>query len=148
MLVSIDGGSAMPPYEQIVCGVVDAVREGTLIAGTKLPTVRALAGELRISPNTVARAYRELEAKGLIETHGRLGTFVAPGADPVRGRAESAATEFVAQLTGLGYGAAEIRSLVEAALRGTDGSSGGGEAADRHDDREDEQGADIGERGA
>lgn len=147
MLVSIDGGSAMPPYEQIVCGVVDAVREGNLIAGTKLPTVRALAGELRISPNTVARAYRELEAKGLIETRGRLGTFVAPGADPVRGRAESAATDFVAQLTGLGYGAVEIRSLVEAALRGPEGSRVHEQPADRHDDRKDKQGTDIGEHG-
>ncbi|MBD8506142.1 GntR family transcriptional regulator [Hoyosella sp. G463] len=147
MLVSIDGGSALPPYEQIVCGVVDAVREGALIAGTKLPTVRALAGDLRISPNTVARAYRELEARGVIETHGRLGTFVAPGADPVRGRAESAATEFVAQLTGLGYGAAEIRILVDAALRGIDGSSVEDQAADRHDDRQDKKRADVGERG-
>ncbi|GGC68253.1 GntR family transcriptional regulator [Hoyosella rhizosphaerae] len=118
MLVSIDGESSIPPYEQILAQVVESVRSGSLISGSKLPTVRALAAALGVSPNTVARAYRELEATGVIETHGRLGTFVAEGVDPVRSRAESLTTDFVATLTALGCTHDEVRCLVNAALTG------------------------------
>lgn len=57
--------------------MIDAVRDGRLAPGVRLPTVRQLAAESRLAPNTVARAYRELETAGIIETRGRKGTFVA-----------------------------------------------------------------------
>lgn len=68
---------------------------GRLLPGDRLPTVRELARELDLAPNTVAKAYRELEAAGFVVTAGRRGTFVAdrlPGADVGRSLAEAAQT--------------------------------------------------------
>lgn len=104
MILSVDPGSVVPAYEQIVGQVTTAIRSGTLVAATRLPTVRQLAGDLGLAPNTVARAYRELEARGLVMTNGRRGTVVAvPPADPLGDEIDAAATLFVksAQRSGL-----------------------------------------------
>lgn len=77
MSLFVDTSSVEPPYEQVRRQIADGVASGTLAAGHKLPTVRQLAADLGLAPNTVARAYRELEADGVLETHGRKGTFVA-----------------------------------------------------------------------
>ncbi len=69
-----DGG---PPYRQLIDGVRRRIERGTLLPGDRIPPVRALADELGLAPNTVARAYRELEDEGWIEGRGRAGTFVA-----------------------------------------------------------------------
>ena len=69
-----------PPFEQLRAQVARRAASGELPAGTKLPTVRALATELGLAANTVARAYRELEADGVVVTEGRRGTFIAYGA--------------------------------------------------------------------
>ena len=61
--------------------IIGGIRDGELTPGTRLPTVRELAGQINLAVNTVARAYRELEAAGILETKGRFGTFVAR-ADP------------------------------------------------------------------
>ena len=61
-------------------GIAVRAADGTLPAGTRLPTVRALSEQLGLAANTVARAYRELEADGVVVTEGRRGTFVASGA--------------------------------------------------------------------
>ncbi len=66
----------VPVYLQIVQQVKAAVSLGTLRAGDRLPTVRELAGHLAINPNTVAKAYRELEASGTVTTASVRGTFV------------------------------------------------------------------------
>lgn len=77
MILSVDSGSVVPAYEQIVGQVVAAVRSGALLPGTKLPTVRQLAGDLGLATNTVARAYRQLEGEGVVATNRRNGTVVA-----------------------------------------------------------------------
>jgi DNA-binding transcriptional regulator YhcF (GntR family) len=73
----VDPGSSEPPFEQVRRQLAAGAADGSLPAGHKLPTVRQLAADLGLAVNTVARAYRELEADGVIETHGRRGTFVA-----------------------------------------------------------------------
>jgi GntR family transcriptional regulator len=67
----------MPVYRQIVDQVRGAVASGALGAGDQLPTVRQLAVDLEVNPNTVVRAYRELEYDGLLETHQGTGTFIS-----------------------------------------------------------------------
>jgi GntR family transcriptional regulator len=67
----------MPVYRQIIDQVRGAIASGLLSAGDQLPTVRQLAVDLAINPNTVVRAYRELELGGLLETHQGTGTFIS-----------------------------------------------------------------------
>ncbi len=69
--------NGVPVYRQIIDQVRSGMALGTLAAGDQLPTVRQLAVDLAINPNTVMRAYRELELGGLLETHQGTGTFVA-----------------------------------------------------------------------
>ncbi len=76
MIISVDPAASRPPYEQVKTQVEHLIRRGELAQGTRLPTVRQLAGDLGLAVNTVARAYKELEADHLIETRGRNGTFV------------------------------------------------------------------------
>ncbi|MFE3293186.1 GntR family transcriptional regulator [Rhodococcus sp. NPDC059234] len=118
MRIVIDPDSPTAPFEQLKRQVLEQVRGGTLIAGTKLPTVRALAEELGLAANTVAKSYRELETLGAIETRGRLGSFVAAVGDASMAAAERAATEYVAVVRGLGLADEVARRLVDAAIRG------------------------------
>jgi DNA-binding transcriptional regulator YhcF (GntR family) len=76
MQISVDPAAAKPPYEQVKEQIVGLIRRGELAQGTRIPTVRQLAGDLGLAVNTVARAYKELEADRLVETRGRNGTFV------------------------------------------------------------------------
>jgi GntR family transcriptional regulator len=73
----LDLHSGVPVYRQLIDQVRGGVASGSLSAGDQLPTVRQLAVDLAINPNTVLRAYRELELGGLLETHQGTGTFVA-----------------------------------------------------------------------
>src|SRR5580693_830844 len=73
----LDLHSGMPVYRQIMDQVRGGVASGVLTAGDQLPTVRQLAVDLEINPNTVVRAYRELEFGGLLETHQGTGTFIS-----------------------------------------------------------------------
>ncbi len=77
MAFTIDPTSGVPPFEQLRSQVTADVDTGARPAGSSLPTVRALAAELSLAVNTVAKAYRALEADGVIETRGRGGSFVA-----------------------------------------------------------------------
>src|ERR1700735_1330338 len=74
MLLHLHTG--VPIYRQIIDQVRGAIASGNLAAGDQLPTMRQLAVDLAINPNTVVRAYRELELGGLIETHQGTGTFI------------------------------------------------------------------------
>jgi len=78
--LTLDAASSLPPYEQLRSRVAAGVHDGSLPAGARLPTVRSLAGQLGLAVNTVAKAYRALEADGVIETRGRAGTFVSSAA--------------------------------------------------------------------
>jgi len=69
--------SGVPVYRQLIDQVRSGVASGSLIAGDQLPTVRQLAVDLAINPNTVLKAYRELELGGLLETHQGTGTFIS-----------------------------------------------------------------------
>lgn len=75
-LITVDLRDATPPYEQIRAQVASLIAVGQLADGARLPTVRALASDLGVATGTVARAYKELEASGLIESRRRLGTVV------------------------------------------------------------------------
>ena len=74
---AIDLHSGVPVYRQLIDQVRVGIASGSLIAGDQLPTVRQVAVDLEINPNTVMRAYRELELGGLLETHQGTGTFIA-----------------------------------------------------------------------
>lgn len=115
--IEIDQASAVAPYEQLRIQLLEQIRSGELAAGTRLPTVRRLAGDLGLAPNTVARAYRELEQAGVIETRGRNGTVVALSPDAATRGAQEAAAAFVARLRALGIPDDEALRYVDAALR-------------------------------
>lgn len=116
MDIPVDHHSVVPPYEQLRQGVIARVRSGELAAGTKIPTVRALAVQLGLAPNTVARAYRELEQDGVLETRGRLGSFIASSGDPTQDAAGRAATEYVAIIRRLGLDDEAALHYIRAAL--------------------------------
>nr|WP_203644837.1 GntR family transcriptional regulator [Streptomyces sp. SID14478] len=100
MKLRIDDSAA--PYEQVRAQISGQARAGTLPVGYKLPTVRGLAEELGLAPNTVAKAYRALEADGVIETRGRNGTFIAAARDAASREASSAAQAYAERAKRLG----------------------------------------------
>lgn len=73
----LDMRSGVPVYRQIIDQVLGGIAAGTLTAGHQLPTVRQVAVDLSINPNTVVRAYRELEIRGVLETQQGTGTFIS-----------------------------------------------------------------------
>lgn len=113
-LVTIDDEAADPPYAQVREQVRAKVDAGELPAGTRLPPVRTLATELGLAVNTVARAYRELEALGVIETRGRAGSVVTGGG--VERAAREAAAEFAERMRELGVDRSEATELVRRAM--------------------------------
>ncbi|MFL6142538.1 MAG: GntR family transcriptional regulator [Labedaea sp.] len=115
-MLSIEPDSSVPPYEQVRTQLAGQINDGTLAVGTRLPTVRALAAELGLAANTVARAYRELEDAGLVDTRGRAGTFVSATGDRSRAEAARAAREYAASTRALGLAPAEALRIVAAAL--------------------------------
>ncbi|MEV4809652.1 GntR family transcriptional regulator [Micromonospora avicenniae] len=116
MLISVDLDSAVPPYEQVRGQLAEMIGDGRLPVGTRLPTVRQLAADLNLAPNTVARAYRELEGAGLLETRGRNGTFVAPGRDDAMDRLQRSAAGYALEARRLGVPPGTALALVRAAL--------------------------------
>jgi DNA-binding transcriptional regulator YhcF (GntR family) len=120
--IVVDPALEMPPYVQIVEQVRALIERGVLAPGAVLPTVRQLAGDLAVAPNTVARAYADLQDDGWIVSDGRRGTRVVedvPSADRrVRGRAlRDAVSKFVASLTHRGYTEGEIADEVRRLLQ-------------------------------
>lgn len=122
MIVSVDPAHRDPPYHQIWVQVVAAVTSGSLPGGSRLPTIRQLAADLDLAPNTVARAYRELEGAGVIETRGRKGSFVCeaatgrvPGTERRR-RLDAAARACVDEARRIGAPASEVADAVARAL--------------------------------
>jgi DNA-binding transcriptional regulator YhcF (GntR family) len=87
-----------------------------LAAGTRLPTVRALADQLGLAANTVAKAYRELEADGVIETRGRNGSFIALSGDSAERALQQDAAAYAARASGLGVEPARALEFIRNAL--------------------------------
>lgn len=110
----IDAAAPEPPYEQVKTAIRKAVARAELRPGDRLPTVRRLATELGLAPNTVARAYRELELAGLVQTRGRGGTFIS--GDEVQRAAREAATAYADRIRALGLSASEGVELARRAL--------------------------------
>jgi GntR family transcriptional regulator len=77
VLFQLDTASGVPFYRQVIDQVLLAVADGRLKPGVQLPTVRQLAVDLSVNLNTIARAYREMEIRGIVETQQGTGTFVA-----------------------------------------------------------------------
>jgi GntR family transcriptional regulator len=73
----LDAHSGVPVYRQLIDQVQAAIASGALAVGDQLPTVRQVAVDLTINPNTVSRAYREMEIRGILDTQQGTGTFIA-----------------------------------------------------------------------
>ncbi|SDS95046.1 GntR family transcriptional regulator [Actinoplanes derwentensis] len=116
MDIVIDPDSPVAPYEQVRLRIAALAADGELAAGTRLPAVRALATGLGLAANTVARAYRELEAAGLVETRGRHGTVITAKAAGTSGQAQRAAIAYAERTRSLGVPASVALALVKAAL--------------------------------
>lgn len=116
-MITIDPGSPIAPFEQLRTQIIDAVAEGRLPVGERLPTVRKLAADLQLAPGTVARAYRELETGGIIETRGRNGTFIRAHGDVRTQHVQEAAAAFAATARELQIDPHEALELVRRALR-------------------------------
>jgi len=93
--VVVDPAAHAAPSEQVRAQVEALIRTGGLVPGDRLPTVRALAADLGLAANTVARAYKELEAAGLVEAHSRAGTTVASGEHSIEAALGVLAARFV-----------------------------------------------------
>ncbi len=74
---SLDATNGVPFYKQIILQVEMAIADGRISTGDQLPTVRSLAVDLQVNPNTVARAYSELEIRGIVNTQQGTGTFIS-----------------------------------------------------------------------
>ncbi|MCM2429285.1 GntR family transcriptional regulator [Streptomyces sp. RKAG337] len=115
--ITVAADAATAPFEQVREQIADQARTGRLPIGHKLPTVRGLAEELGLAANTVAKAYRALEADGVVETRGRNGTFVAAAGDAAERQAAAAAAEFAQRAHRLGLDRAAALAAVQEALR-------------------------------
>ena len=114
IIFRLDPKSGVPIYRQIQDQVRFAIASGLLTAGEQLPTVRALAVELAVNPNTVIKAYSELEREGILTTEQGTGTFVgelakAPVLDKDRqAKLLSLCAEYLAQAAQYGYSAEDV----------------------------------------
>jgi len=116
MGIRIDAASPESPFAQLRDQIRGQVLSGELEPGTRLPTVRGLATDLGLATNTVARAYRELEGLGMIETRGRAGSFVS--GEGVERAAREATHAYVEQLRSLGVERERAIALVRRAYGG------------------------------
>jgi GntR family transcriptional regulator len=121
MRVRINRGSGVPESEQLRRKVAGLIERGTLGPGERLPPVRALAEQLGLAVNTVAKTYRELEDAGFVIARGRLGTFVAETLPARPSAAESrlaeAAETYAGRARQLGFRASEALEQARRALK-------------------------------
>lgn len=115
--ISLDDG--VPIYQQIVTQVKYLIAANRLKAGVELPTIRALAEQLQVNPNTVARAYRELEQEGVVEKRSTKGTFVADSVSKLSTRHRQAALrkridQLLAEAKQLGFSIDQLYEQIEA----------------------------------
>ena len=130
MKIIVDLGRAEPAWQQLMHGVLDQIARGGLEAGAQLPSVRGMAQSVRLNPNTVARAYRELETVGAVEGRQGRGVFVTQDGPQVARRERGGVLvdeiqETIARARAAGMDDEQIRKAVEAALRRRRTSVGG-----------------------
>jgi DNA-binding transcriptional regulator YhcF (GntR family) len=117
----LDPASGVATYLQLVQQVRDALRLGLLEPGDRLPTAQQVVARLAINPNTVLKAYRDLEREGLVRGRPGMGTFVIgtlPGTDPaVQGRFLAAMTDLLRAARSAGLGPDDIESIYRTAVR-------------------------------
>ena len=117
----VDGRSGVPPYLQLVQQVRQALRMGVLTVGDQLPTVREVVAAVAVNPNTVLKAYRDLEREGLVEARAGLGTFVRarpPGPPPgTHSRLGRSLAHWVREARESGLDDESIESLLRVTLR-------------------------------
>ena len=117
----LDGRSVVPPYRQIVQQVRQALRMGVLDVGDKLPTVREVVAATAVNPNTVLKAYRDLERDGLVEPRAGHGTFVVgrPAGPPpgIHSRLARSLAQWVQGARVAGLDDESIESLLHVTLR-------------------------------
>lgn len=123
MFADLDPKSAVPLYEQIALRLKAAVATGELRAGDSLPSVRQLAGKLRINPATVVQAYRGLEDEGFVELRQGAGTYVRQVGSESRSReriaqARRLARQMVADAARFGLSRQELREAIRHELDG------------------------------
>ena len=122
-MLHLDYRDSRPIYEQVQDGLRKLMVTGVLREGEKLPSVRALAGQLAINPNTIQRAYEALEREGYVYSIGGKGSFVAPRKDVDTGRQEDLLKQLdncVRELLFLGVSREELLKRIEGAEGGTD----------------------------
>jgi DNA-binding transcriptional regulator YhcF (GntR family) len=115
-MFSVDPASSVTLYEQLMTQFRARLEEGTLIAGTKLPTVRQLAADLEVAPYTVARVYRALETDGFVETLGRNGTVVRATSQTASQLLQLAASEYASRARELGVDSDTAKGFIASAF--------------------------------
>lgn len=118
MLITLDPSSSDPPYEQLRSQITAMVLNGELRPGDRLPAIRQLAGDLSLASGTVARAYRELEADGVVRARGARGTTVVgpPTASTSRSGLIDAAAAYAVAATAAGAGLDEAVAALRVAF--------------------------------
>ena len=120
----VDGRSGVPPYLQIVRQVRQALRMGILNVGDQLPSVREVVAAVAVNPNTVLKAYRDLEREGLVEARAGQGTFVRalpPGPPPgTHSRLGRSLARWVREAREAGLDEESMESLLRVTLRAAD----------------------------
>lgn len=121
--VQLDLRSGVPVYRQIMDQVLAGIASGRLASGDQLPTVRQLAVDLQINPNTVIRAYRELEIRGFLDTHQGSGTFVSTQRVEQNGeerqrKLDGLVSDLVARAGAEGFTAQQVLERLEDLLAG------------------------------
>jgi DNA-binding transcriptional regulator YhcF (GntR family) len=120
MIAAIDHGSSVAPFEQLRRQIVSEIDSGRMAPGVRLPSVRQLASDLDLAPNTVAKTIRELELAGYVETRGRNGTVVAYRApkseDDLRRDLAVGAATYVRVVMALGLTRSDALVALEAAF--------------------------------
>ena len=129
----VDGRSGVPPYLQIVRQVRQALRMGVLDVGDQLPTVREVVAAVAVNPNTVLKAYRDLEREGLVEARAGQGTFVRarpPGPPPgTHSRLGRSLASWVREAREAGLDEESMESLLRVTLRAADAADSAEEIA-------------------
>lgn len=117
-MFAIDSRDKRPIYKQIIDRIVLLVSTEVLLPGDKLPSIRSLAESLGVNPNTVSRAYTELEYKNIIETVPKQGSYVKANDvnTELMSRAKNEAEKFVSKYNQLGLSLETIKEIVEAVL--------------------------------